>query len=93
MSNGGWIGAVALVLILFPAGLVAAYWARRFYLRSRDDEMVGFTLQDLREMKERGQISDVEYRATRDAIIASMGRSGNRADESGEGEEASIRRR
>lgn len=61
----GW-----LLAIVFAGGLCIFYirrWMRRDY-----QEQVGFTLGDLREMLESGEITPVEFQSARDAMIAQV---------------------
>ncbi len=63
----GWL--IALVF----AGALAIYLFRR-WMRGEGTDPIGFTLADLREMLESGEITDVEFRAARDAMIAQVKR-------------------
>ncbi|NOG55493.1 MAG: hypothetical protein HND57_14430 [Planctomycetes bacterium] len=45
--------------------------ARKMLARPDTDDP-GFTLHELKEMHQAGTLSDVEYRAARDALIANM---------------------
>lgn len=64
----GLLLSLLVVLVLVVVGVVVAFMARRW---AKGDQELGevFTLQDLREMRERGDISDVEFRAMRGDIL------------------------
>ena len=60
-----WFGLAALLaLIGWWVALAVRRWAQR------DDAVVSFTFQDLREMRARGQINDREFAAMRAALLA-----------------------
>lgn len=61
----GW-----LLAIVFAGGLCIFYIRR--WMRSDNEEQVGFTLGDLREMLESGEITPVEFQSARDAMIAQV---------------------
>ncbi len=61
----GW-----LVLVILAGGL-CIYFIRR-WMRRENDDPVGFTLGDLREMLEAGDITPVEFQSARDAMIAQV---------------------
>ena len=61
----GW-----LLVIVFAGGL-CVYFIRR-WMRQENDDQVGFTLGDLREMLEAGEITPVEFQSARDAMIAQV---------------------
>ena len=62
-----WFG-VAAVLGLTGYYIVVAI--RRWI--QRDEEVATFTIQDLRDMRARGQISDQEFAAMRAALLAQL---------------------
>ncbi|MSQ91102.1 MAG: hypothetical protein EXS01_06905 [Phycisphaerales bacterium] len=62
----GWLLALTIV------GFVAVYAFRRWWMRINVDAPFGFTLSDLREMLEAGDITDLEFRAAREAMIAQV---------------------
>ncbi len=64
---------VAAVAVLVALGVVAIFAARR-YLRAAAPPPSGFTLGDLRELPEAGEITDVEYEAAKASIIAQVKR-------------------
>ncbi len=61
-----------LLLGLVVLGALLMVWIRRSFLSgdSGADDVQGFTLRSLREMRERGEISDEEYERARSAMIA-----------------------
>lgn len=58
----GWLLAIVFL------GAIALYWIGR-WRRRLPREQVGFTLSDLREMRESGDITEQEFQAARDAMI------------------------
>lgn len=64
-SIGLWIMFAAVIAI---AGAYLALAVKRWYFRD-DQPRETFTLQDLREMKKRGEISDHEFHAMRTALL------------------------
>jgi hypothetical protein len=68
----------ALVVAALVLGLVA-WWLRRRLLQQRDDQPMGLTLNDLRRMRDAGHLSDEEFEATRQALLAKR-EGGERAD-------------
>ena len=53
---------------------VVAWWTRRWmYSEEEGDESPVFTLQDLREMRDRGSLSEAEFERMRAGILASYG--------------------
>lgn len=76
-QSGSGIGRVVVLLAVLlgvvAAGIVAAVWYRRRYLRSQSmgsDEMR--TLDGLREMRKRGDISEEEFQRVRRHLIGAM---------------------
>ncbi len=64
-TAGMWM---MLVAALSAGGLLAAKWARRWAQRS--EESHAFSLQDLRDMRERGDISEAEFTRLKSEITA-----------------------
>lgn len=66
--DAGLLLSLLVVLILVVLGVVVAFMARRW---AKGEEEFGdaFTLQDLREMRERGDISEVEFRTMRGEML------------------------
>lgn len=60
-----WLGVLALLII---AAVVAAALIRRA-VRGGSSAAAGFTLAQLREMHERGDLTDEEYQAARTAAL------------------------
>ena len=63
----GWI--LGLVLV----GAIAIYLLRRWVKREMEPP-VGFSLEDLRQLRDAGEITDVEYNTARDRVIAHVKR-------------------
>jgi uncharacterized membrane protein len=63
---------LAVVLVVCGAGLVIAYMVKRWSRREHTSQT--FTLQDLRELRDRGDITDPEYVALRTEILGRAGR-------------------
>jgi len=63
---------VVLVAILAIGGLAVALAARRW--AQRDAQREAFTLQDLRDMRARHEISDQEFLALRAAVLGQTAR-------------------
>ncbi len=61
-----WLVALAGVVAIGVAGI---WVVRRFARRESDGGAGGFTLQDLRDMKASGQLSDEQYVRARDSMI------------------------
>jgi len=64
-----WLGLL-LVIILVGAVVLAA--ARRSFQGSNRSTEVMFTLDDLRAMRERGDLSDEEFETAKDKLIRRM---------------------
>lgn len=60
------LGIIALFAVI---GFGLIYWVGR-WARSDSSTPIGFTMSDLRDLHEAGEITDVEYRAARDSLIA-----------------------
>ena len=65
-----WIGLLALV-VLVVVGSGGIFWARRMARGPAPGPQPGFTLEDLRAMLDRGEISQREYDTARDAMLHS----------------------
>jgi len=65
LSLFGWVAVAAIIAV---AGLLVAFAVRRW--SQREDVPETFTFQDLREMRERGDITEHEYRAMRSNLLA-----------------------
>lgn len=63
----GWLLAIVF------AGMLGVFAIRR-WMRQDNDDPVGFTLGDLREMLESGDITQIEFDAARAAMIAQVKR-------------------
>lgn len=62
------LGIIALFAVI---GFGLIYWVGRWARSDTDTSTpIGFTMSDLRELHESGEITDVEYRAARDSLIA-----------------------
>jgi len=72
-----WLALLAILIV----GAAGAVWVLRGKtLRAEDSSAMGFTLQDLREMRDRGDLTEVEYQAARIAALGEATRSANGAD-------------
>ena len=63
-----WIGIVVLVLIVVGGGAVVM-WLRRSAKGPAQGPEPGFTLDDMRRLLERGEITQREFDTARDALI------------------------
>ncbi|MBM4009634.1 MAG: hypothetical protein FJ285_08595 [Planctomycetes bacterium] len=59
------------VLAAVIVGGIIIYLVRNWARRS-DDSMPGFTLGDLRELRENGEITEAEFKAARNAMISQV---------------------
>lgn len=66
-----WFGAI--LLIVMAAGAVVFYIRRRL-TSSQVDTPGGFTLDELRELRKRGELSDEEYEAMKRQVVSAFGR-------------------
>jgi uncharacterized membrane protein len=64
----GLLLQLLVVLILVIVGVAAAFRARK-WANSEDSSQATFTLQDLREMRDRGDITEVEFQTMRGEIL------------------------
>ena len=64
-----WIGILAILIIL---GGGIAVWLRKRMAVNADDSSAGFILADLREMRDRGDISPEEFENAKARMITSM---------------------
>ncbi len=62
---------LGMVLAMVLVGAIGIYLVRR-KIKQDSEEPVGFTLSDLREMRDSGDITDVEFNAARDRIVAQV---------------------
>ena len=63
---------VLLLIVAFVTMLLLAMWLRRQFLggpRRRAVEQGGFTIADLRVLRESGEMTQEEYEATRDRLV------------------------
>ncbi|MFO0784051.1 MAG: hypothetical protein U0636_10255 [Phycisphaerales bacterium] len=63
-----WLGIVGLVALVALGGLFI-FWARRWARGPAPVQRPGFTLEDLRDMLERGEISQREYDTARTSLV------------------------
>lgn len=73
MSDGAtdatfWIG-IGVLFVLVLGGGALVFWARRNAKSPDAGPAPGFTLEDLRRLYERGEISKREFETARDAMI------------------------
>ena len=64
-----WIGILAILIIL---GGGIAVWLRKRMAVNADDSTAGFILADLREMRDRGEISPEEFENAKARMIKHM---------------------
>jgi len=64
-----WLVALLGVVVIGATGI---WVVRRFARQESDDGAGGFTLQDLRNMKASGQLSDEEFNRARDLMIGRL---------------------
>ena len=65
-----WCGLLMLAVIVLFGGLW--YYRRRLFVTDEPAKREPWTLEDLRQMKERGEVSDEEYQALRETMIAAF---------------------
>lgn len=73
-SNEVWIIVVCSVILLVGLGLLVGVWlyGRRWLKEaSPEDSREPWTLHDLRQLRDSGQISETEFQAMRAAMIRS----------------------
>jgi hypothetical protein len=66
-----WFGAI--LVILMAAGAVV-FCIRRRLMGSPEDSPGGFTLEDLRGLRDRGEVSRDEYEAMKQKVVSTFGR-------------------
>lgn len=65
-----WIGALIVVVVI---GTVALLFVRRNMINQRGEDPGGFaTMEDMRAMVDRGEMSREEYEKVREAMIAKV---------------------
>jgi len=75
-----WMAGLVLVLILATATLA---WFRGHLRRSRSASRTNFSLDDLRRMRDRGDLTAAEYERLRAAIIDDFGAASQAARKNG----------
>lgn len=80
-----WLLVIA-VAVVAGGGFVLVL--RRRVKAGQDEGSAGFTLQDLREMHAAGQLSDVEYRAARTALLGAFASREDDGSDEGGGEKS-----
>ncbi len=70
-KGAGVIPLLALLVGIVVVGIVVAALAHR-WLRRSDDPVQGFSLSDLRDLHAAGDLTESEFRAARDAMVARM---------------------
>ena len=63
-----WISIAALLAVVVVGGVIVM-WARRNAKAPDEGPQQAFTLEDLRRMHERGELSKREFETARDALI------------------------
>jgi len=80
-----WSSVLIAAIVLLG---VAVFVLRRWLFSTPTSEDAGWSLQHLREMKQRGEITEAEFAALKDKLISSsrrmLGREGAKRDEAGE---------
>ncbi len=71
MLDAGLILTFVTLAVLIMGGTGVILWVRRW--SRRDTPAEPFTVQDLRDMRARGEITEREYMAMRAALIGRMG--------------------
>ncbi|MBN1845708.1 MAG: hypothetical protein JW810_08505 [Sedimentisphaerales bacterium] len=69
-----WIGSILALLLL--GGVAAMVWVRRRFGKTLESDPTGntpFTLEQLRLMRQEGQISEQEYQNLRTRVIEESG--------------------
>lgn len=66
-----WIGVIGAIVVLAAIGLTIA--RRRLLGRDHDDAGSGFTLHDLRAMRDAGRLSEEEFQHARAMILGHAG--------------------
>lgn len=61
---------LAIVVGAIVAGIAVVYGVRRW--AQREEPAQTFTFEDLRQMRERGDITEIEYAAMRNALLTQM---------------------
>jgi uncharacterized membrane protein len=72
-QNALMIGVVTLIAVMLTAGGFFLAMAVRRWVRSDPADETPFTLQDLREMRDRGELTPAEYEALRAEMIGKAG--------------------
>lgn len=65
---------VLLLIVAFVVLVLLAMWFRRHFLggpKRREREPIGFSLSDLRRLRDEGKITTEEYERTRDRLVHS----------------------
>ena len=65
-----WVAGLVLIVTLAAVAVMAL--RRRLRGRLRESQAIGFSLDQLCEMKERGELSDAEYKALRRTLIEQL---------------------
>ena len=64
-----WIGLLALIIVV---GGACAVWIRRRMNASNDGTNVGYTLEDLRSLRDSGELTEEEFQAARLTMIQGL---------------------
>jgi hypothetical protein len=72
------LGGIIIYLVGNWAIYLVGNWARR-----TDDPLPGFTLGDLRELRESGDITEEEFKAARNALISQVRKQSSPTDDGG----------
>lgn len=72
---------LVVLLITVIVGGVVMYVARRIAHRSDNQQDIGFTLHDLRQLHERGELTDEQFERARAKMIASVRGTADKSDQ------------
>ena len=65
------LAIVGLLLVVAVLLVLLAVWLRRRFVQSSNDQPpTGFTLHEMRQLHQEGQLTDEEYQAARAALLA-----------------------
>lgn len=66
-----WIGILALIIVIGGAGAVLI---RRRMNAADESSNIGYSLEDLRALRDSGELSEEEFKAAREAMIQGISR-------------------
>lgn len=80
--------ACAMLMGAFLVLCLSIWYYRRRYFASENSHQPGWTFEDLRRMRERGELSEDEYQALRASLLGAYGARSPKPDSSGTGKNA-----